>query len=280
MSAERVATALRGRREVALLELPSVRHTAELLAARCRELSWVRAAVTTLDRFRSLAGVADLESLLAGSRQDPALAEGVLRRFAAALDGRATEQVAGLAFGARVWWRTNGVLVPWRPLTARRSAATPAGLRTAAALPTLALIGSGLTAEELASVRVGDVGSLDQEARVLPDPSADPLAVRYRDAENGREWVTFLSTAAREAVLTRVAERPDGADPAAPLVRAADLTAARVRHRALIDAGNDVNVALCRTTGEFFRVWGMPGARFERRAAPTVGTFHRERRQV
>ena len=34
---------------------------------------------------------------------------------------------------------------------------------------------------------------------------------------------------------------------------------------ALIGAGNDVNVTLCRATGDFFRAWGMPGARFDAR---------------
>lgn len=274
---ERVAAALRDRREAALLALPSVRHTAELLAGRCRELSWVRAAVTTLDRFVVVIGVDDLEALLAAGRRDPRCAEGALRRFAAALDGRAPEQVAALAFGPKVWWRTNGVAVTWRPLTPRPSVATPAGLRTASALPTLALIGSGLTSEELAALRLGDLGSLDHQARLLPDPLSDPLAVRYRDGQDGREWVTFLSTAAREAVLARIAGLPGGSTADAPLVRPADLTAARARDRALIDAGNDVNVALCRSTGDFFRSWGMPGARFDQRSTRTT---HPERRQV
>ena len=35
---------------------------------------------------------------------------------------------------------------------------------------------------------------------------------------------------------------------------------------ALIGAGNDVNVTLCRATGDFFRAWGMPGARFDARS--------------
>ena len=34
----------------------------------------------------------------------------------------------------------------------------------------------------------------------------------------------------------------------------------------MIGAGNDVNVTLCRATGDFFRAWGMPGARFDARA--------------
>ena len=32
--------------------------------------------------------------------------------------------------------------------------------------------------------------------------------------------------------------------------------------RALIRAGSEVNVTLCRTTGDFFREWGLPGSRF------------------
>jgi len=30
----------------------------------------------------------------------------------------------------------------------------------------------------------------------------------------------------------------------------------------LIRAGSEVNVTLCRTTGDFFREWGLPGSRF------------------
>jgi hypothetical protein len=33
----------------------------------------------------------------------------------------------------------------------------------------------------------------------------------------------------------------------------------------LIEAGNDLNVFMCRMTGDFFREWGMPGARFSAR---------------
>ena len=46
--------------------------------------------------------------------------------------------------------------------------------------------------------------------------------------------------------------------------------AARRQHDRLIEAGNDVNVSTCRVTGEFFRQWGMPGARFEARAQPAA----------
>ena len=51
-----------------------------------------------------------------------------------------------------------------------------------------------------------------------------------------------------------------------PAVRAA----VEVRNRELIGAGNDVNVTLCRATGDFFRTWGMPGARFDARQKITT----------
>ena len=50
------ATALAGRRERSLLELPSVARMAAILAERCREPSWVRTLVASLDRFGSLGG--------------------------------------------------------------------------------------------------------------------------------------------------------------------------------------------------------------------------------
>lgn len=272
-----VAEALRDRRESALLALPSVRHTAELVASRCREPSWVRRVVTTLDRFQRLAGVADLETLRHDSRRDLGVAWSALQRFTAALDGLGPEQVAELAFGARLWLRTNGVLVPLRPLVDGAPAAVPAQLRPGSgpvartALPTLVLLGSGLTAQELRTVRLGDLGGVDEQLRLAPDLRAEPMALRFREAETGREFLTFLSLAAREAVLARVRELggPERADARAPLLRPNDLDRAAERDRALIGAGNDVNVALCRTTGDFFRTWGMPGARFDQRERRT-----------
>ncbi|MBA2445816.1 MAG: hypothetical protein H0V49_10865 [Nocardioidaceae bacterium] len=264
---QRVASALRERREAALLQHPSVRRMAELLAEKCRELSWVRTAVATLDRFAALTGVQDLEGLLGEGRRDPLMAETSLRQLAAALDGRAPEQVAALAFGAKVWWRTNGVPVPWRPLTEQANQAAPIPLRAPSGLPTLALIGSGLTADELATVRVGDLGALDERGRFLADPLAEPLVVQYRDARDRREWISFLTPAVREAALKRIAELGGlgGVDPATPLVDPGDVAAAGARDAALIGAGNDINVTLCRATGDFFRTWGMPGARFGER---------------
>jgi len=271
------ASALAGRRERSLLELPSVARMAAVLAERCREPSWIRTLVASLDRFRQLTGHDDLEALLAAARADPKVAERSLVAFARALDGQPDAAVAGLAMGAKVWFRLNGVPVAWRPLPAAVAARRipEAGLADPAErLLVLALIGSGLHLAELLRVRVGDLGSLDADGRLLPDPQAEPLAVRYTQ-RRGRsaERVTFLTFAARAAVLEHLERRRrDGLDtgPEAPLVAGADgrpvgraeVARARRRSNAIIRAGSNLNVDLCRKTGEFFREWGEPGSRF------------------
>jgi hypothetical protein len=271
------AVALAGRRELHLLELPSVARMAGVLAERCREPSWVRTLVAALDRFGQLTGQLDLEALLAAARADPAVADRSLAALARALDGQPDAAVAGLAMGPKVWFRLNGVPVAWRPLPAATAARRlpEAGLRDPGErVLVLAPIGSGLHLAELQRVRVGDLGSVDADGQVLPEPAAEPLAVRYRQLR-GRpaERVTFLSFAARAAVLDDLERRRSaGIDtgPGAPLVAGPDgrpagrATVARARRRAnaVIRAGSNVNVDLCRKTGEFFREWGLPGSRF------------------
>jgi hypothetical protein len=271
------AVALAGRRERALLELPSVARMAAVLAERCREPSWVRTLVASLDRFRSLGGHDDLEALLATARTDPAVADRALVSFARALDGQPDAAVAGLAMGAKVWFRLNGVPAAWRPLPAVAAARRlpEEGLPDPAErLLVLAPIGSGLHLAELLRLRVGDLGSLDADGWLVPEPEAEPLAVRYTQ-RRGRsaERITFLSFPARTAVLEHLERRRlAGVDtgPAAPLVAGPDgrpagratVTRARRRSNAIIRAGSNVNVELCRKTGEFFREWGLPGSRF------------------
>jgi hypothetical protein len=41
-----------------------------------------------------------------------------------------------------------------------------------------------------------------------------------------------------------------------------EVARARRRSNAIIRAGSNLNVDLCRKTGEFFREWGEPGSRF------------------
>jgi hypothetical protein len=277
------AAALAGRRELRLLELPSVARMAGVLAERCREPSWVRTLVAALDRFGQLTGHQELDALLAAARADPAVADRSLAALALALDGQPDAAVAGLAMGPKVWFRLNGVPVAWRPLPAAAAARRlpEAGAGPGERLLVLAPIGSGLHLAELLRARVGDLGSLDAEGGLLPDPAAEPLAVRYRQLR-GRpaERVTFLSFAARAAVLDDLERRRlAGLDtgPLAPLIAGPDgrpagraaVARARRRANAVIRAGGNLNVDLCRKTGEFFREWGLPGSRFTPALAAT-----------
>jgi len=291
------ARALAGRRELALLELPSVRRMAEVLAARCREESWVRTLVPALDRFRVLTGTADLEKLLATARENGlGVAEAVLDVFARALDGRTDAAVAGLAMGPKIWLRLGGAPVAWRPLpasaTARRlpeEAIPDAGERVVLLAP----VGSGLHLSELLRLRVGDLGSLDEDGGLLPDPQAEPLALRYQQRLGGGtiERITFLSFAARQAVLDHLDQRRRaGLDtgPDAPLVAGADgrpasramVARARRRANAVIRSSSALNVELCRKTGEFFREWGLPGSRFIPTPAPTASVEARSPKEA
>src|SRR6266849_10261176 len=172
MNAARVvAGALAWREEAELLALPSVRRMAEVLAMRCREPSWIRTSVASLNRFRVLTGQDDLERLLARAREDPARSEQALLSFARALDSHTDTQVAALAMAPKLWFRLGGVMVPGRPLPA-----TPAPPPLAAAagnavdrLVLLSMIGSGLHLAELLRLRAGDVGSLDAHGLLIPD---------------------------------------------------------------------------------------------------------------
>jgi hypothetical protein len=275
----RSRTPLAGRREEALLELPSVARMVDVLERRCREPSWIRMLVPALDRFATLTRVDDLEDLLAAARQDRGVAESQLLALSRALDGHPDVAVAGLAMGPKVWFRLNGVAVPWRPLPARPSPPPAAAGSSGDRLVLLGLIGSGLYLAELLRVRLADLGSLDGNGDVVSDLEAEPLAVRF-EQRRGRvaERITFLTYAARRAVLDDVGRRRRQCwevGPEAPLVVVADgrpatpATVASARRRAnnLIRAGNHINVDLCRTTGDFFRTWGMPGSRFTERTA-------------
>src|SRR5919197_948973 len=231
------ATILHGRREGALLALPSVQRMADVLAARCREQSWVRTSVASLERFRMLAEYDDLEALLARAQAEPAEAERALGSFAAALErlphAPTESQVAALAMGPKIWFRVNGVAIPWRPLLGRKTDEGSAAVLPppTSRLPTvegpeglilLTLIGSGLYRAELLRLRLGDVGSLDAEGRLEPDIEAEPLAVQYTP-RRGRQGarITFLTYQARQALLADVARRAAAGQPTgrdAPLI--------------------------------------------------------------
>ncbi len=267
--------ALAGRREAARLKLPSVRHLADVLARRCREASWPRSAVAGLDRFATLTGNDDLEALLDRARNDPRVAADALARFAAALAPATRPQIAALALGPKLWFTLNGAQVDWRPLD---GAVWNAPIMRAAypvdRLILLGLVGSGLHRAELLRLRIGDVGRLDVDGSLIPDPAADPLAVRYVQRRGEREYLTFFIDQVRDVLADELDRRRAAGErigPRSPLVAqasgapatAATAAGARRFNSALINAGNAVNVELCRKTGDFFRTWGAPGARFE-----------------
>ena len=278
--------ALTGRREAALLELPSVARMAAVLSERCADLLWVRMAVASLDRFATLTGTGDLEALLARARGDPGEADRALAGLAAAnLAGdRVPGAFTGLDLGPKLWFRLNGIQVKWLPLSEPVKAAGPPasadpataahGLRSAERVALLGLIGSGLYLAELLRLRLGDLGALDPHGRLTPDLAASPLAVAFtrRRGRTG-SWITFFPEPARLAILEHVAARAAAGlavGPDAPVVSGPDGTwatmrtvhAARRRSDALIRVGSALNVDLCRRTGEFFREWGLPGSRF------------------
>ena len=109
--------------------------------------------------------------------------------------------------GPKVWFRLNNVPVAWRPLPAAGSAPpVPAAGTRVDRLALLALIGSGLAMSELLRLRVENVGSLDGEAGLIPDPEAEPLAVRHAPRRGGSvERITFLTYHARLALLEDLA---------------------------------------------------------------------------
>src|SRR5712691_9731238 len=203
---------LEGRRESVLLAFPSVRRMTDVLSMRCREQSWVRTSVATLDRFRTMTRHTDLEALREQALADPVVAEKALASFAAALAGHTESQVSALAMGAKIWFRLNGIAVPWRLLGGMSSSPILATIdqQGIERVILLALIGSGLQLAELLRLRVDDVGSLDADGRLIPDVEADPLAVQFIPHRGKQvERVTFLTYQARQALLASLEQRAD-----------------------------------------------------------------------
>jgi len=269
-----VAKALSGRRERALLAYPSVSHMAEVLAKRCRDDSWVRTTVASLDRFAAITGSGDLEALMAIARRHPCEAEAALDTFALALASYTKSQIAALALAPKVWFALGGVPIPWKPLhVGSPSQPLYGNVSPVDRVVLLALVGSGLHRSELARVRLGDLGSLASEGELIPNVTSDPLAVRFIAQRGKTERITFFSDHARDAILADLARRSalgERLDERSPLVStvngalATRTTFARSTklNASLIEAGSCANVELCRTTGRFFRAWGLPGSRF------------------
>jgi hypothetical protein len=226
-----------------------------------------------------MTGYTDLEMLLTQAQADPVVAEQALASFASVLSSYTEEQVSALAMGAKIWFRLNAVDIPWRPLPGISSAPvlSTADQQGSERVILLALIGSGLRLAELLRLRIGDVGSLDAEGRLIPDIEADPLAVQHIPRRGKQEErITFFTYSTRQALLTSLLQGTRERDSTqalalnAPLITQrngskatqASVANARQRSKSLIRACSDTNVSLCRATGDFFREWGLPGSRF------------------
>lgn len=259
---------LKNRREAALLDTPSVMKVAATLAERVRKPDiWIRNAIATIDRFAREVCDGDLESALAACRADSMSAELLLERYRQLHDVSAV-QIAALLFGPKLWLALNGVPIAWHEGASQRPrvhiANTSRGdLDPQVRVFMLSLVGTGLTYDELATIRVQDAGSLAEDGTLVPDLHSSPLALEF-DTEDGRR-ITFLGEEARLTLLEQLAGRDlhDGDLLFASAEAFAEVrAAAESRGRSTIDTVNEVNVTLCRTVGNFFLEWGIPGRNF------------------
>ena len=98
---------------------------------------------------------------------------------------------------------------------------------------------------------------------MVPNIESDPLALEYDTVEGRR--ITFLGEEARSSLVLLIKERAPKQDD--PLFAGDEdfenfKNKADVRGKALIETVNDVNVTLCKTVGDFFLEWGIPGRNF------------------
>jgi hypothetical protein len=261
---------LKNRRELELLELPSVMHVAEILAERMRRPDvWIRNAVTTIDRFGREVCDGDLEGTLAVCLQDPMSAELLLENYRGLHADLSNIQMVALMFGPKLWLAFNGVEFVWDEGYAERprihiANSTKGDFDPAVRLFMLSLIGTGLNFDELATIRIKDAGSLDSAGNLVPNLRSNPLALEF-DTEEGRR-ITFLGEEARASLVEFLDGRDVSADEE-PLIAPADTfdelrAAAEARGKSTIASNSRVDRVLCSTVGSFFLKWGIPGRNF------------------
>lgn len=260
---------LKNRRELVLLDDPTVMAVAKILAERVRKPdAWIRAAVTTLDRFAREVCDGDLASALAAGQKDALTAEMLMQKYLFLHEDLTSVQISSLFFGPKLWWTMNGVNVPWSSTytEGKRSHianSAKGDFDPKARLLMLSLIGTGLTFEEVVSLKAENAGSLDAEGNLVPNLHSDPLALEF-DTEDGKR-ITFLGEEARAALVYLLPERQ---------MKPGDLLfadkeeiqrlkeIADKRGQSIIETVSDVNVTLCKTVGDFFKIWGIPGSNF------------------
>ena len=260
---------LRNRRELALLELPSVMRVAAILAERVRRPDvWIRNAVTTIDRFGREVCDNDLESTLKVCQDDPMSAELLLENYRRLHADVSNVQMAALMFGPKLWLALNGVEFAWDEGYAERprvhiANSAKGDFDPGVRLFMLSLIGTGLDFDELATIRVKDAGSLDESGNLVPNLRSNPLALEY-DTEEGRR-ITFFGEEARATLIASLADR-DFSDED-PLIAPSDSfdelrAGAESRGRSTIESNSRVDRMLCSTMGSFFLKWGIPGRNY------------------
>ncbi|MEY4901730.1 MAG: hypothetical protein RLZZ190_457 [Actinomycetota bacterium] len=270
ISAEEVARrSLVNRREITLLDDQSVMKVAALLAERTRKPDfWIRSAITTLDRFSREVCNSDLASALESAKKDSLLAELMIEKFLSLHSDLTNVQLASLLFGPKLWFSLNGVDIPWSVYSTSKQQVHIANSKArdfnpAVRLLMLSLVGTGLTYEEVATIKVKDAGSLDNSGTLVPNHLSSPLAIKFTTPEG--EFITFLGEEARAVLVEQLTERGAKADDL--LFADKDQLEnfkerADARGKAIIETVNDVNVTLCKTVGDFFLQWGVPGANF------------------
>ena len=270
LSPEEVARrTLKNRRELSLLEIPSVMRVACILAECTKKPDfWVRSAVTTLDRFSREVCDGDLEAALKAGKADPLNAELLNQKYLQMHQDLTSVQLAALILGPKLWWTFNGVQVPWvkQFTTVPRSHIANSSKRDfdpTTRLLMLSLVGTGLTFDDIEKIKVKDAGSLDVDGNLVENPFSDPLVLQVETEDGPR--ITFLGEEAREALSNLLIERnPSSEDPlfADPEDFKRFMGHAEARGKSIIETVNDVNVTLCKTVGDFFLEWGIPGRNF------------------
>ncbi|CAB4812812.1 unannotated protein [freshwater metagenome] len=270
ISAEEVARrSLVNRREITLLDDESVMKVAALLAERTRKPDfWIRSAITTLDRFSREVCNSDLASALESAKKDSLLAELMIEKFLSLHSDLTNVQLASLLFGPKLWFSLNGVDIPWSVHSSSEQQVHIANSKArdfnpAVRLLMLSLVGTGLTYEEVATIKVKDAGSIDKSGKLVPNHLSSPLAIEFTTPEG--VFITFLGEEARAVLVEQLTERGAKADDL--LFADKDQLEkfkerADARGKAIIETVNDVNVTLCKTVGDFFLQWGVPGANF------------------
>lgn len=257
------------RRERYLLDDPSVMKVAATLAARVRKPDvWIRNSIATIDRFsREICNDNLPEALLAG-KKDSVTADFLLQKYISQHESLTGVQLSALLFGPKLWFALNGVNIDWANDFSFKAKIHIANsqkgdFNPAVRLLMLSLIGTGLTFDELATIKVKDAGSLNENGELVPNVFSNPLALEF-DTEEGRR-ITFLGEEARVSLLKFLEDKNPkendllfaDADTFEEVRKVAEL-----RGKNTIETVNNVNIQLCSTVGNFFLNWGIPGRNF------------------